>query len=148
MWLFEPMPTASAVRTLVLCGGAAVMWSSLVGFMMLIPLQPWGQRILPKFNFKQVGAAHLDWIVLGLMLGLAAGVVSACGLTPARAVVVALAAGAWLNPLPYVFRAFGVNAFALAGPPHQIMAAGLGLVSSLCIFGGWFSLLSGAWAAG
>lgn len=117
------------------------MWSSLVGFIMLVPMQPWGQRWFPHLTMKHIGAAHLDWIVLGLMLGLAAGVIVAFGLSVPRAAVYALIMGAWLNPMPYVFRAFGVNGFVLAGPPHQVAAALVGLVSSLCVVFGWGTVL-------
>ena len=135
------MAPADAARALVLCGAVAMTWSAVLGFVMLVPMQPWGKGLFPAFNAKQVGAAHLDWIVLALMLGLAAGVIVACGLSPSTTVVVALAAGAWLNPLPYVFRAFGINAFVLSGPLHQRLAAGLGLLSSLLILYGWGTLL-------
>ncbi len=135
------MPSAEAVRWLVVCGGAAMTWSSIIGFIMLVPMQPWGKGRLPAFNAKQVGAAHLDWIVLALMLGLAAGMIAAFGLNPPTSVVIALAVGAWLNPLPYVFRGFGINAFVLAGPLHQRLAASMGLLSSLLILYGWASLL-------
>lgn len=149
MDLFEPLPPLSAARTLLWSGGAAIAWSSVLGFMMLVPMQPWARRAMPptesprlKVSFKQVGAAHLDWIVLGLMLGLAAGFVVAFDLAPPALAVGALAAGAWLNPLPYVFRAFGVNAFVLGGPWYQVLAALLGLTSSLGILFGWGTLLA------
>ena len=141
MWLFETIPSAAAVKTLVWCGGAAIAWSSVLGFMMLLPMQPWAPKVPRTINFKQVGAAHLDWIVLGLMLGLAAAVIQVYSITPSIFVVVSLSVGAWMNPLPYVFRAFGINAFVLGGSAVQRAAASLGLLSSLGILYGWFMLL-------
>ena len=131
-----------AVRYLVAAGAAGVVFSSLVGFGMLIPMQPWGKGILGRVKLKPIGSAHLDWIILGLMLGLAAGVVAAFELQPPRLAVGALIAGAWANPLPYVFRAVGIDAFSLAGPPIQRIAASLGLASSLSLLGGWLILLA------
>ncbi|WP_283214602.1 hypothetical protein [Sphingopyxis sp. L1A2A] len=40
---------------------------------MRVPMQPWGRRLLKDMNFKQFGAAHLDWLMLGLMQGLVGG---------------------------------------------------------------------------
>ncbi|MEO1337963.1 MAG: hypothetical protein AAFV29_20130, partial [Myxococcota bacterium] len=98
MWLFSSMTQQDAARTLVLCGGLAMTWSTIVGFLMLVPMQPWAQGIIPNFNIKHMGAAHLDWIVLALMLGLAAGVIVYFDLQPTTAAIIALCTGAWLNP--------------------------------------------------
>lgn len=112
---------------------------------MLIPLQPWGREAFKGVNFKHLLSAHLDWVMLGLMQGLAAGLVVAFALAPAHFVVWALVVGSWLNPLPYLFRAFGINAFSFSGPLAQRMAAGLGAVSSALIIIAWTLLLGSAW---
>ena len=144
MWLFDEAASAEAARLLVFSGGSAILFSSVLGFAMLIPMQPWGRALAGKANPKQIGAAHLDWIVLGLMVGLAAQVLVLFDVRVTWFAVIALAVGAWLNPLPYVFRAFGVNAFALSGPPHQVAAASLGFISSLGIIYGWTAVLLAA----
>jgi hypothetical protein len=55
--------------------------------------------------------------------------------------------GGWLNPLTYVFRGYGVNAFVLAGAPGQRSASLLGLASSLALATGW-GLLAYSWLMG
>lgn len=114
---------------------------------MLIPLQPWGRGAFRGVNFKQLLSAHLDWVMLGLMQGLAAGLVTVFAFAPSPIVVWALVLGGWLNPLPYLFRAFGVNAFSLSGSVTQRMAAALGAVSSMLIIVAWALLLGSAWRA-
>jgi hypothetical protein len=114
---------------------------------MLVPMQPWGRKWAKGLNFRQLGAAHLDWIMLGLMQAMAAGLIVAFALSPAPWVVWAIIIGGWLNPLPYVFRAFGIDAFAMAGGPLQRFASGLGAVSSTLILVGWAVLLHAAWQA-
>jgi hypothetical protein len=133
-----------AAKILVFSGAAAIVFSSLLGMAMLIPLQPWAKKRGSGINFKQIGAAHLDWIMLGLMQGLAGGVIALFGASAAPFVVWAMVFGAWANPLPYVFRAFGVNAFAFDGGLLQRTAAILGLTSSLAILYAWFVILFGA----
>ena len=141
------MTSILAAKLLVFSGASAIAFSSLLGLAMLIPLQSWGHRFGKGMNFKQVGAAHLDWIMLGLMQGLAGGLIALFSLDVTTAAVWAMIFGAWANPLPYVFRAFGVNAFAFAGGPVQRAAAGLGLTSSLAILYAWSVILSGALTA-
>lgn len=130
------MVTELAARALVLSGSLAILASSLLGLGMLVPMQRRGRSFPPALR-----AAHLDWILLGLMEGLAAALVLLFRLEPPLWAVAALIGGAWANPLPYVFRAFGVDAFRFAGPPLQRLAAALGLLSSLAIIAGWGALL-------
>lgn len=134
-------------RLLVFSGSASLFFSSLIGVGMLVPMQPWGRKWAKGLNFRQLGAAHLDWIMLGLMQAMAAGLIVAFALAPAPWVVWAIIIGGWLNPLPYVFRAFGIDAFAMAGGPLQRFASGLGAVSSTLILVGWAVLLHAAWQA-
>lgn len=141
------MESWDATRLLVFSGALSIFFSSLMGVAMLIPLQPWGRGIFKGINFKQAGAAHLDWIMLGLMQGLAGGLIAAFALSPSIFAVWAMVLGGWLNPLPYLFRAFGINAFALTGSPLQRFAAALGGVSSTLIIVAWALLLTAAWTA-
>jgi hypothetical protein len=135
------MTSPEAARLLLISGGTAILFSSLLGLVMVVLMQPWGRRLMEGFDHKAIGAAHLDWIMLGLMQGLAAGMIFACALTPSPWAIIALVAGAWLNPLPYVLRAFGINAFVFGGNIAQRTAAALGLTSSLAIIVGWAALL-------
>lgn len=139
------MDMISAAQILMFSGGCAILLSSSIGFMMLIPLQPWGRKWIKGINFRQIGAAHLDWIMLGLMQGLAVGLVLLFQLNPPYWSVVAMIAGAWINPLSYVFRAFGIDAFSFAGDRLQRAAAMVGGASATAIAVSWFVLLNAAW---
>ncbi len=141
------MDTTEAVKLLIFSGAASMLFSTMLGFLMLVPMQPWGRQWLKGMNFKQVGAAHLDWLMLGLMQGLAGGLVLVFTVAPEPAAVWAMVLGGWLNPLAYVFRAFGVNAFAFEGRATQRWAAALGLGSSLAIAYAWLSILAACWNA-
>ena len=141
------MEPLEAARLLVFSAGAAILFSSLMGFAMLAPLQPWGAKLMKGLSYKQIGAAHLDWIMLGLMQGLGAGVIAAFSLNLSIWPVAALIAGGWLNPLPYLFRGFGLNAFVFGGGAMQRAAATLGLLSSLAIVFAWSVILFAAWEA-
>jgi hypothetical protein len=138
------VPSLLATQMLVFSGAAAIAFSSLLGLAMLVPLQGWGQKFGRGLNMKQIGAAHLDLIMLGLMQGLAGGMIGVFSLDVPAAAVWAMIFGAWANPAPYVFRAFGVNAFAFGGGPVQRAAAALGLTSSLAILSAWTVILLGA----
>jgi hypothetical protein len=62
--------------TLVLLKNAAaqILVASLLGWWMLVPLQPWGKRFAGLISGKGLLAAHLDWILLALTQGLAAAI--------------------------------------------------------------------------
>ncbi len=135
------MPLLDAQRLLLFSAGLAVFFSSLLGMAMLIPMQPWSPSGLKKIKFKQIGAAHLDWFMLAFMQGLAAALMNVFEPNIHASAVWALVVGGWMNPLPYVFRAFGINAFSFSGPPMQKLSASLGAASSLAILYGWGFLL-------
>lgn len=130
-----------SVKLLVFSGSLAVLFSSLLGVLMLIPLQAHQSKKQSNFNFKHMGAAHLDWIMLGFCQGLAAVLIWAFGLSVELWVVILMVFGGWANPLPYVFRAFGINAFQFSGSLLQRCAAMLGGLSSLAIVVSWAVLL-------
>lgn len=127
-----------AARALVLSGSGAMFFACLLGVVMLVPMQRSGQRPTAR---GAITSAHLDWIMLGLMEGLAAGLCVLFELQPPAWVIVAMIFGAWANPLPYLFRAFGVDAFRFAGGPVQRLGASLGALSSLALIGSWTALL-------
>lgn len=139
------MMTNHAASLLYFSGAAAILFSSAIGFAMLVPLQRRGQQLVKGLNFKQFGAAHLDWIMLGLMQGLAGAIVAHFALAPPAVTIWAMIFGAWINPLSYVFRGFGINAFAFEGGLVQRTAALLGLGSSLAIVYAWIAILSLCW---
>lgn len=144
------MTPTEAIKLLVFSGGSAILFSSILGLFMLLPMQKEHPKEVanPTIIFKHIGAAHIDWIMLGLMLGLAAALIHIFNITAEPFAVYCLIFGAWINPLPYVFRAFGINAFRFGGNITQRLAATLGLTSSLAIVYGWTHLLLTAWGIG
>lgn len=141
----QQMTSMEILRLLTFSGSFAILVSCLLGFAMLIPLQPWGRKVVQSVNFRQVRAAHLDWIMLGLMQGLAGALIWTFSLQPSPFIVWALIFGSWVNPLSYLFRAFGINAFAFDGGAIQRFSAALGGVSSAALFLAWASLIHLAW---
>lgn len=92
----------------LLTGNAAlqVFVSSLLGFAMLIPRQPWAKRLAPHFDQKALLSVHLDWLMLAFMQW---GAVLVMTQWPGAArpwVAWLLVLGGWLNVLPYWCRAF------------------------------------------
>jgi hypothetical protein len=131
----------SATSHLLTANGAfLILFSSLFGVLMLIPFQPWGRQWKARINGKAMLAAHLDWIMMAFMQW---GAVHTIGIwPPAHPMLVAwlLIAGSWINPLPYVFRGFGINAFSLSGSALQKSAASLGALSSIAIIAAWLMI--------
>ena len=53
---------------LLSCNAALqVLVSSLLGTLMLIPMQPWGKRVAARINMKSLLATHMDWYMLAFM---------------------------------------------------------------------------------
>ncbi|MBL4617109.1 MAG: hypothetical protein JKY46_05395 [Robiginitomaculum sp.] len=135
------MTSIESAKLLLFSGGAAILFSSLLGVLMLIPLQAHQPKKKSGVNFKHIGAAHLDWIILGLMQGLAGALIWAFSLDIALWILLLMIFGAWINPLAYVFLAFGINAFQFSGGIMQRLAATLAGLSSLAIIVAWAVIL-------
>jgi hypothetical protein len=137
------MESQFAIKVLLMSAACAMVFSSLIGVGMLFIIKGISEQgAPPKINLRQIGAAHLDWIMLALMLGLAAAFIHFFELaTVPLFAIAALVFGAWVNPLSYVFRAFGVNAFVFAGGPMQRISAALGGLSSTGIIIAWVMLI-------
>ena len=132
------MTSLESAKFLALSGSISIFFSTWIGVAMLFPRPPAPEsKEASGVNYKQIGAAHLDWIMLGLMQGLAGILIWLYAITLSPYVLWLMAFGAWFNPLPYVFRAFGVNAFVFAGGPLQRCAAALGTFSSTAIVVSW-----------
>lgn len=127
---------------LLVSAAAEMLVASLLGYAMLIPMQPWGQRLGARWPAPRVMmSVHLDLVMLSLMQFAAAAAIHAVP-GPRDALAAALLAGAgWLNVTPYVWRAAGVNAFVLAGGALQRGAAALSLVGTVALTAGWVLLL-------
>jgi hypothetical protein len=131
------MTSLLAAKWLVTSGCLAIFLSCFLGVAMLIPHQTGSSNDKTAINFKHVGAAHIDWIMLGLMTSAAGGLIVLFDLRPPASIIGLMIFGAWINPLSYVFKAFGINAFQFGGSTTQRLASLLGGVSSLSIIAAW-----------
>ncbi|MEP2987757.1 MAG: hypothetical protein ABJN65_16945 [Parasphingorhabdus sp.] len=134
------------IKLLVFSGSLAIFWSSLVGLFMMIPHLRSSAltKRTSNIDFRQLLAAHLDWIMLGLMQGLAALLIFAFSIKPSIWVVIAMIYGGWMNAVPYFLRAFGINAFVFAGGILAKTANILGGISVFAVIISWAFLLSAA----
>ncbi|MEY4764451.1 MAG: hypothetical protein RI907_1124 [Pseudomonadota bacterium] len=128
-------------------GGAQVLVSSLLGTFMLIPMQPWGKGLLKHLNMKSLLATHLDWYMLAFMQWGAAFLMWRWPLLQDPMLAALLMFGGWANPLPYLLRGFGINAFVMGGGWLQRGFASLAGLSVAAILWVWAALLWRLWGA-
>ncbi|NBD21460.1 hypothetical protein GTZ97_12375 [Aquabacterium fontiphilum] len=114
-----------------------VLVSSLLGTLMLVPMQPWGKRFAARMNMKSLLATHIDWYMLAFMQWGAAFIMSRWDSTASLPIAALLVFGGWTNALPYLLRGFGINAFVLGGDTVQRIAAAIGGLSVLAILTAW-----------
>lgn len=130
------MPTDPAAL-LAFNGALQILVSSLFGVLMLVPMQPWGRALRGRVNAKALLATHLDWLMLAFMQLGAAFIFSRWPATASLKAAWLLVFGGWVNPLPYLVRGFGIDAFVFAGPPTQRIAATIAGISVLAIIAAW-----------
>jgi hypothetical protein len=127
-----------ATRWLLLSAGLEIFVSSLLGYAMLIPLQPWAAHWRPRWpSTRGLMSVHLDLVMLGLSQGVAAFGMHIRPAASDHLSAALLISSGWLNVTPYVWRLAGVDAFVLAGGALQKFAATLSLASTLALTGGW-----------
>jgi hypothetical protein len=125
---------------LSLNAASQIIVSSTLGFAMLVPMQPWGRRVRLPADRKALLAAHLDWLMLAFMQLGAAFVLERWALPSRAAIGWLLIFGGWMNPVPYLLRGMGIDAFVLAGPARQRVAATIAGTSALAILVAWVLL--------
>jgi len=118
-----------------------ILVSSFFGVLMLVPMQPWGRALRPRLDAKAMLAAHLDWLMLAFMQLGASFIFTRWPVTASTGTAWMLVFGGWVNPLPYLVRGFGVDAFVFAGPPTQRAAAAVAGISIAAIIGAWLLIL-------
>ncbi len=121
--------------------GLQILVSSLFGVLMLVPMQPWGRALRARMNAKALLATHLDWLMLAFMQLGASFIFAQWPATASSRVAWLLVFGGWVNPLPYLLRGFGIDAFVLAGPPVQRVAALIAGTSVAAIIAAWTLIL-------
>jgi len=134
----------SASQLLTWNAGAQIAFATLLGWVMLIPRQPWGRR-WKQLHARDVTEAHLDWMMLAFMQFGASYAMANHSLAHGDWIARALIAGGWLNPIPYLLRAFGINAFAFTGDWKQRTSAALSGISSLLITTAWIAIVVETW---
>lgn len=123
-------------------GALQVAFSILLGWLMLVPRQPWGTR-WAFLKHRDFTAAHVDWLMLAFMQ-FGAGLILREHPSP-RGTLIALSliGGGWLNPVPYVLRALHLDAFTPGATLRQRATATLSAISSVALTTGWAILLLG-----
>ena len=136
--------THSPARLLFVSAAFEIVASCLLGFVMLIPMQPWARGLRERWPpARALMSVHLDLVMLALMQTAAGAAVTALPGTHDWLVAILLVASGWLNVTPYAWRLVGVNAFALTGGPLQRFASSTSFVGTLALTGGWILLLVG-----
>lgn len=131
------------ITWLLISGAAEMLVSSLLGYAMLIPMQPWAQSLRELWPPPRVlMSVHLDLVMLALMQFAAAAGIHALPGAHDRLAAGLLVASGWLNVTPYIWRAVGVNAFVVAGGGLQRAAALVSLASTLALTTSWIVLLA------
>lgn len=126
--------------SLWLCANASaqIFVACLLGWVMLLPMQPWGKRLKETLpTMRAMLSAHLDFILLALTQLLVAFVATRVELSHPRVIFGLLVFGGWVNPLPYLFRGKGVDAFVMAGGARQRLASALSGTSSAALTVAW-----------
>ena len=129
-------------KLLVFNASLQIFISTLLGFIMLIPLQPWGSSLGITFpSMHAMLAVHLDWYMLAFLQ-------FACGFLfytipnlSSPLISKLLMFGGWINPIAYLLRDYGINAFVLGGSWIQIISASISGISAISILFGWGLLL-------
>jgi hypothetical protein len=132
------MSAIISAKWLVTSGCLAIFLSSLFGILLLTPSVRTAENTM---RLKQLGKAHVDWILLGLM-SVAAGTLGwlyELNLHPAFIALIIF--GAWTNPFPYVFRAYGIDAFQFSGSLSQRSSAAFAALSVAAVLIGWSGIL-------
>jgi len=121
-----------------------ILASSLLGYIMLIPMQPWARGLREKWpSARAIMSVHLDMIMLALMQVAAAFGMTVFPSAHDSLYAVLLVTSGWLNVTPYAWRLVGVNAFALAGHSLQRFAALTSFAGTVALTAGWIGLLMG-----
>ena len=131
-------------KWLLVSAALEILASSLLGYVMLVPMQPWAKGLREKWPSARVlMSVHLDMIMLALMQVAAAFGMKAIPGSHDRLIAMLLVSSGWLNVTPYAWRLVGVNAFALAGRALQQFAALTSFVGTVALTSGWIGLLVG-----
>lgn len=130
-------------RWLIWSGTLELFVSSLLGFLLLIPMQPWGKNFFRRIkNPVDLRHTHIDWLMLAFLQFAVAFALSQNPHPHEFRITALIIFGGWMNATPYLVRGvWGINAFSLSGDWKQVFFASLGLLSVLSILTALFLLL-------
>ena len=94
-----------ATRWLLVSAGLEMMASILLGYLMLIPMQPWAKSFRDRWpSGRAIMSVHLDLVMLSLMqVAAATGTYVLPRLHDSQVAPLLIISG-WLNVLPYAWR--------------------------------------------
>jgi hypothetical protein len=134
---------------------AQIAVSSVLGTLMLLPMQPWFPWKVSGKTMKELLATHLDWYMLGFMQISAASVIqhhlkveNDASNNMVNMIAKLLVFGGWMNPSAYIFRGLGVDAFVFSGTIKQKLAATLAGLSATSILLAWGGMVHLMWSQG
>lgn len=136
------MQINQSASILMLNASVQILVSTVLGFVMLLPMQPWGGAIgayLPSMHAML--AVHLDWYMLAFMEFACAVLFifhpSVTSVNISRALIF----GGWVNPIAYFLRDIGIDAFVIGGNLKQITSALIAGFSASCILVSWIIIV-------
>lgn len=147
----QSMPASASSAADLLLGSFVlqIAWTTLLGWIMLLPHQPWAKdlALARMLRSKDVTAAHVDWIVLALVQVGAAIVIPRCEARLSNPHVVAwcIICSGWYAPTVYFLKAFGINGFRATGKPNVESLVGLMGVSGTMAFTFAWAQIVRAW---
>lgn len=133
------------VRLLIGSALLQLLWTTLLGWTMLLPHQPWSKGLLAKLRSKDVTSAHVDWVILALVQIATAFVIYQQPVPFAVWVARGIAYSGWVAPSTYFLRAWGINAFRMDGKKAVEMVAGLIALSGTVAFTIAWCVVVAAW---
>lgn len=155
MWIISALSSslsrfwnASPTDFLLLSGTLQVLFTTLLGCLMLIPHQVWGNdsAFAVRLRSRDVTMAHVDWVMLALVQFAAAYAMSLK--SPEQAFIVSrcLVFNGWIAPAVYLAKAWGINGFRLDGKRGVDTLLGLaGLVGVIAFTYGWAQIVLAWW---
>lgn len=118
---------ASASELLIASFLLQILFTTLLGWLMLLTHQPWAKdnALVKRLRSKDVTSAHVDWVILALLQAASAVVLERVRVPDPRTVAWCLVYSSWAAPLTYFFKAFGINGFRATGKPNFESLVGL-----------------------
>jgi hypothetical protein len=155
MWIISALSSslsrfgnASPTDFLMLSAVMQVLFTTLLGWLMLIPHQVWGNgsAFAVRLRSRDVTMAHVDWVMLALLQFAASYAMSLK--SPQQAFIVSrcLVFNGWVAPAVYLAKAWGINGFRLDGKRGVDTLIGLaGLVGVVAFTYGWAQIVRAWW---